>query len=148
LPALLAVPSQPAAVQYTLCIGAHNGRTFVGPQLLLQQLQVQPSLGCLILRPDSTAGSQQQQQLQLDWVPADELVVLVVELLATPVGAAVDQVCIMPTSGCTSSHHIQAPASSLYLWWPSSLTWTACTLMAAPVAGCDSAQAQLPSLKS
>jgi hypothetical protein len=65
----------------------------VGPQLLLQQLQVQPSLGCLILRPDSTSGGQ-QQQLQLDWVPADELVVLLVELLATPVGAAVDQVCI------------------------------------------------------
>jgi hypothetical protein len=67
----------------------------VGPQLLLQQLQAQPSLGCLILRPDSTdASQQQQQQLQLDWVPADELVVLVLELLATPVGAAAEQVCI------------------------------------------------------
>jgi hypothetical protein len=88
----------------------------VGPQLLLQQLQVQPSLGCLILRPDSTSGSQQhQQQLQLDWVPADELVVLVVELLATPVGVAVDQVCIMLTSGWTSSHHIQNSASRSFV---------------------------------
>jgi hypothetical protein len=41
----------------------------VGPQLLLQQMQVQPSLGCLVLRPDSIDGS--QQLLQLDWVPAD-----------------------------------------------------------------------------
>lgn len=94
LPALLAVPSQPAAVQYTLCIGPHNGRTYVGPQLRLQQMQVQPSLGCLVLRPDSAGDSQQQQQqlLQLDWVPADELVVLVLELLATPVGGSADQV--------------------------------------------------------
>jgi hypothetical protein len=68
----------------------------VGPQLLLPQMQVQPSLGCLVLRPDSTSGNQQQQQqqqlLQLDWVPADDLVVLVLELLATPVGATPEQV--------------------------------------------------------
>lgn len=66
----------------------------MGPQLRLQQMQVQPSLGCLVLRPDSAGDSQQQQQqlLQLDWVPADELVVLVLELLATPVGGSADQV--------------------------------------------------------
>lgn len=89
LPTLLAVPSQPAAVQYTLCVGAHNGRTFVGPQLVLQQLRVQPSLGSLVLRPDASASpqqAQQQQLMQLEWVPADELVVLVLELLAEPVG--------------------------------------------------------------
>ena len=65
----------------------------MGPQLLLQQMQVQPSLGCLVLRPDSTGDSQQQQQLlQLDGVPADELVVLVLEWLATPVGGSAEQV--------------------------------------------------------
>ena len=85
LQTLLAVPCQPLAVRYTLLASVHNGRTFVGPQLPIQQLQVQPTIGSVVLQPQEGA-----QDLLLEAAVADELVVLILELLAEPAAEQVN----------------------------------------------------------
>eukprot|EP00775_Hariotina_reticulata_P006048 gene6048-6286_t len=85
-PALLAAPSQPSAVAYYLRIGQHNGRIFVGQQLSTGRLEAQRSTGSVLLCPSQRTC----QHLKLDCLLADELLVLVAELLAAPVSTAVD----------------------------------------------------------
>lgn len=95
LPSLLAVPSQPLAVKYSLVVGVHIGRTFIGPQQTIQQLLVQPSIGSVVLKTQEGL-----QQLTLPGVVADEMVVLVLELLAEAAAEAVSVLQSVSCQGC------------------------------------------------
>jgi hypothetical protein len=63
-------------VRYTLRMGLHNGRCFVGPLVQADSFAVQPG------RAGSLQLVAQGQDLALGWALADEGVVLVLELLA------------------------------------------------------------------
>lgn len=76
LAASLSAPARPAAVRYSLRWGAHNGRTFVGPLQQAGPLRVAPNLGSLVLEPNGP--------LLLEWLLADVLTVVVLQLLAAP----------------------------------------------------------------
>jgi hypothetical protein len=102
LPALLAVPCRAEAVLYSLAVGVHNGRVFVGHQHLLECLELLQDPGGITLAPLQAVAEDQHHPEQtsaesegelatagcrplLLSVPQDELVVIVLELLATPV---------------------------------------------------------------